>query len=147
VGVLRGWRAPVSARASDQGNRPRTVKTMALVPATIERSSNGTPISGRVALSAYVLTFNEGANLDACLASLYPWAGEIYVVDSYSTDRTLEIAAKYGAHVVQNRFSGHSAQHNWALDHVPFVHEWILSLDADQRVTRELHEELARVLP
>lgn len=119
---------------------------MALVQ-TAEASANGTATPRRVPLSAYILTYNEERNLDACLASLHGWAGEIYVVDSYSTDRTLEIAAKYGARVVQNRFSGHSAQHNWTLANVPFTHDWILSLDADQRVTPELREELARVLP
>src|SRR5438132_8426322 len=106
-------------------------------------SVNGTPSAPKVPVSVFVLTYNEERNLEACLASLSPWAGEILLVDSYSTDRTLEIAARYEARVFQNRFAGHSAQHNWALQHLPFQYEWVLALDADHRGLPELREELA----
>jgi glycosyltransferase involved in cell wall biosynthesis len=100
-----------------------------------------------VPLSVFILTYNEERNLEACLASLSPWAGEVFLVDSYSSDQTLAIAARYGARVFQNRFAGHSAQRNWALENLPLSFEWVLALDADHRVTPELRDELACLLP
>lgn len=108
---------------------------------------NGTPSARKVPVSVFILTYNEERNLEACLASLVPWAGEVFLVDSYSSDGTLDIAARYGARVVQNRFAGYSTQHNWALQNLPFRYDWILSLDADHRVLPELRDELAELLP
>jgi len=93
-------------------------------------------------LSAFVLTRNEELNLGACLESLDGWCTDIHIVDSFSTDRTLEIAARYGAHAHQHAFEGHTKQRAWALRNLPFAHEWVLALDADHRVTEELREEL-----
>lgn len=93
-------------------------------------------------LSAFVLTRNEERNLPACLDSLHGWCPDIHIVDSFSTDGTLEIAARYGAQVHQHGFEGHTKQRTWALQNVPFVHEWVLALDADHRVTEELRAEL-----
>jgi len=98
-------------------------------------------------LSVFVMTYNEERNLAACLESLAPWADEIFVVDSLSTDRTAEIAASYGAKVVPHAFEGHSRQRNWALEHLPFRNPWVLALDADHRVTAELRDELIEKLP
>src|SRR5262245_55519192 len=112
-----------------------------------QHSGNGPPQPDRVALSVFVLTYNEERNLEPCLASLSPWAGEIFLVDSFSKDRTLEIAERYRARVFQNRFLGHSAQRNWALQNLPFRYDWVLALDADHRVTPELCDELARLIP
>jgi glycosyltransferase involved in cell wall biosynthesis len=98
-------------------------------------------------VSVFILTYNEEQNLEACLSSLSPWAGEIFLVDSHSTDGTLAIGERYGVHVIQHRFEGHSAQRNWALKNLSFRHEWILALDADHRVTAELSKELAELLP
>jgi glycosyltransferase involved in cell wall biosynthesis len=107
---------------------------------------NGSLDPDRVPLSVFVLTYNEERNLEDCLASVSPWAGEVFLVDSFSTDRTLEIAERYGARVFQNRFLGHSAQRNWALRNLPFRYDWVLALDADHRATPELSDELARLL-
>jgi glycosyltransferase involved in cell wall biosynthesis len=99
-----------------------------------------------VALSVLVPTLNEEQNLPECLESLR-WADEVFVVDSYSSDRTLEIANSFGAHLVQHPFESYSAQKNWALDTLPFHHEWVLIVDADERVTPELRCEIEHILP
>lgn len=93
-------------------------------------------------LSAFILTFNEEKNLDACLASLRECVDDIYVVDSGSVDRTAEIASGYGCQTVIHAFEGHSRQRNWALRHLPFRHDWVFALDADHRVTPELCAEI-----
>jgi glycosyltransferase involved in cell wall biosynthesis len=93
-------------------------------------------------LTVVVLTFNEESNLPACLASVAELGAQLVVVDSGSTDRTCEVARRHGAAVVQHPFTTHSAQWKWALDHVPIHTPWVLALDADQRVTAELLQEL-----
>jgi glycosyltransferase involved in cell wall biosynthesis len=102
----------------------------------------------RVPISTVILTRDEELNLPACLASLADVVGEIVVVDSGSTDATRAIAARFGARVVEHEFHGHSAQWQWALRELPLRHEWVLGLDADQRLTPELAAELrARFAP
>jgi glycosyltransferase involved in cell wall biosynthesis len=96
-------------------------------------------------ITAIVLTYNEERNLPDCLASLAGWVGEIFVVDSGSDDATPAIAGQHGARIVQHPFETHSRQWTWALAHLPLRHEWVLGLDADQRVTPELRAELARL--
>jgi glycosyltransferase involved in cell wall biosynthesis len=96
-------------------------------------------------VSVLVPTLDEELNLPECLASL-AWADEVFVVDSYSTDRTVEIARAHGAHVVQHHFESYSRQKNWALDALPFRNDWVLIVDADERVTPELRCEIVQVL-
>jgi glycosyltransferase involved in cell wall biosynthesis len=96
----------------------------------------------RIPVSAVVLTFDEELNLAACLASMKELVDEIYVVDSGSTDRTVEIAVAAGARVVTHEFTGHSAQWQWALSELPLRNAWVLGLDADQRLMPELEGEL-----
>lgn len=93
-----------------------------------------------------VLTCNEERNLPACLESVCGWAQEIYVVDSGSTDRTPEIARQYQAHFVHHEFKSHTRQWNWALRSLPLSSDWVLALDADQRLTPELRGEISRQL-
>jgi glycosyltransferase involved in cell wall biosynthesis len=92
-----------------------------------------------------VPTLDEELNLPECLASL-AWADEVVVVDSYSRDRTVEIARAWGADVVQHPFESYSRQKNWALDTLPWRNEWLLIVDADERVTPELAEEIQQVV-
>ena len=99
-----------------------------------------------VPVSVLVPTLDEELNLPECLDSV-AWADEVFVVDSYSHDRTLEIAHGRGAHVVQHPFESYSRQKNWALDTLPFRNEWVLIVDADERVTPELRCEIAAILP
>lgn len=92
-----------------------------------------------------ILTFNEEENLGAALDSVRGWADEVFVVDSYSTDRTVDIALGRAAdhvRVVQHRFDHYSAQWNWALHNLPIRSPWTLKLDADERVTPDFRAEL-----
>ncbi len=98
-------------------------------------------------LSLIVLTYDEEANLRACLESVAGLARDLFVVDSFSTDGTLRVARELGAHVVQRPFVSQADQFNWALDHLPLQTPWILRLDADEYLTPELREELAARLP
>ena len=100
-------------------------------------------MSARV--SVLVPTLNEEQNLPDCLQSV-TWADEVFVVDSFSEDRKLEIALAQGAHVVQHTFESYSRQKNWALDNLPFRNDWVLIVDADERVTPELRCEIERVV-
>jgi glycosyltransferase involved in cell wall biosynthesis len=95
-------------------------------------------------LSLVVLTMNEEDNLEACLESVGDVCGEIFVVDSGSTDRTLEIARGY-ASVTHHQFETHALQWKWALENLPLSNNWVLALDADQRLTPELAAELQRL--
>jgi glycosyltransferase involved in cell wall biosynthesis len=98
-----------------------------------------------VAVSAFILTRNEERNLEDCLKSLAGWCTDIHLVDSYSTDRTLDIARRYGVQIHQHAFEGHTRQRTWALRNLPFQHEWVLALDADHRVLPELRDELRQL--
>jgi glycosyltransferase involved in cell wall biosynthesis len=95
-----------------------------------------------VAVSVIVLTFNEGANLEACLSAVRNWAPEIFVVDSGSTDNTLQIAESHGALIFKHPFESHARQWEWALSNLPLHGDWILGLDADQVVSPELAREI-----
>jgi glycosyltransferase involved in cell wall biosynthesis len=97
-------------------------------------------------LSVIVLAYNEEANLPDCLESLRGLRCALFVVDSGSTDRTVEIAAMHGATVRQHHFENYAAQRNWALDSLPFDTSWVLHLDADERLTPELVDEMNMVL-
>lgn len=98
----------------------------------------------RPRLSAVVTTLNEEKNIRACLESL-AWCDEILVVDSFSTDRTCEIARSFPNVVLHQRtYYGSASQKNWALDRVQY--EWCLILDADERCTPELREEIESLL-
>jgi glycosyltransferase involved in cell wall biosynthesis len=94
-------------------------------------------------VSVCIITRNEEANLPDCLASVR-WAEEIVVVDSRSTDRTREIAAAAGARVIERDFPGHIEQKNFAVDQA--THDWVLCLDADERLTPELTESIRAAL-
>ena len=95
-------------------------------------------------LTAIVPTFNEEANIRDCLASL-SFADEILVVDSFSTDRTVELARSVPkVRVLQHAYEGNGPQCNWAMDQAS--HPWILIVDADERVTQPLASEIEALL-
>ena len=94
-------------------------------------------------VSVIVITLNEASNIDACLASV-AWADDVLVVDSGSTDATVDIARARGARVIQRDWPGYSAQKNFAATEAR--HDWILSVDADERVTPELADEVQRTV-
>lgn len=94
-------------------------------------------------LSVILITRNEILNIRECLASV-SWADEIIVVDSGSTDGTLDVCRELGAKVYQHDWPGFGVQKNRALAYAS--HDWVLSIDADERVTPELRAEIERVL-
>ncbi|MGD0948150.1 MAG: glycosyltransferase family 2 protein [Candidatus Binatia bacterium] len=97
-----------------------------------------------VPVSVMIFTLDEEIHLPRCLDSL-AWCDDVVVVDSFSTDRTESICRERGARFVQHRFEGFALQRNWALDNVPLRHDWVLVLDADERVPPELREELSAI--
>jgi glycosyltransferase involved in cell wall biosynthesis len=98
-------------------------------------------------VSVIVLTFNEERNLRACLSSIVGLTPDIFVVDSGSTDRTLAIAAEFGAQAVMHPFESHARQWQWALSTLPIRSQWVLALDADQALTPELKVSISENLP
>lgn len=96
-------------------------------------------------ISVLILTKNEEQDLPGCLDSV-AWSDDVHVFDSFSTDRTGEIARSRGANFVQRRFDTYSAQRNAALQTLPFRHDWIFLPDADERPTPELVEEMRRAV-
>ena len=98
-------------------------------------------------LSAVILTFNEELHLERALASISGFTKEIFVIDSFSTDRTIEIALAHGAIVLQNKFINQAKQFQWALDNAPISGEWILRLDADEIIESDLATEIVQKLP
>src|SRR5919107_2263298 len=94
-------------------------------------------------ITATIITFNEAENIRAACESV-AWADEILVVDSESTDATREIAAACGARVVTRPWPGFAAQKQFAADAA--AHDWVLSLDADERVSPELRAALEDLL-
>jgi glycosyltransferase involved in cell wall biosynthesis len=97
-------------------------------------------------VSVIVPVRNEARNLPSCLESLARF-GEIYVIDSQSTDDTVAIAQSRGAKVVQFHYAGGwPKKRQWAMDTLPFVYDWILLLDADEILTAELVEEIRRAV-
>lgn len=94
-------------------------------------------------LSVIVITHNEERNIDACLASVR-WADEIVVVDAQSSDRTVEIASKHTPHVHVKPWIGYAEAKNFALSRASS--DWVLWLDADERVTPELAKEIQQVV-
>lgn len=105
-------------------------------------ASLAAPTAAPLPIAAVVLTHNEEANLNACLESVAGWTSSILIVDSGSTDQTRRIADQYGSNFLHHPFESHTRQWRWALDQLPLSDEWVLALDADQRVTPELRDEL-----
>jgi len=97
-------------------------------------------------LSIIILTLNEELNLPECLASIRTLSADIFVIDSGSTDSTRELARASGCHVYEHPFENYAVQRNWALDNLPIKTEWILCLDADERLMPELAAEIVVVL-
>jgi glycosyltransferase involved in cell wall biosynthesis len=93
-------------------------------------------------ISIVILTFNAADTIGATLASAVALSDDVHVVDSGSTDATLEIARSHGAKIVSHPFENYGAQRNWAIDSLPLAHGWELHLDADERISAELAAEL-----
>jgi glycosyltransferase involved in cell wall biosynthesis len=100
----------------------------------------------RVPISILIPIKNEAANLPRCLASI-AWADEVWVVDSHSTDDSAAIAEQHGAKVVSFEFNGTwPKKKNWALETLPFAHEWVFILDADEVLPPEAEAEFRAIV-
>ncbi len=95
--------------------------------------------------SIYILTHNEEIDIAACIESALQ-SDDVVVVDSLSSDRTVEIASRYPVRVVQHRFESHGKQRTWMLKEVPVKHEWVYILEADERMTPELFQECLQTI-
>ena len=93
-----------------------------------------------------ILTLNEEVNLPGCLRSIRGFAKRVVVVDSGSTDRTIEIARRMGADVYEHPFENYARQFNWAIDHTEITTKWTFRLDADERLTGKLMKELSHIM-
>ncbi len=102
-------------------------------------------MNGALTISAIILTYNEERHIRECLESV-TWCDEIWVVDSFSTDRTLEISREYTDSIVQHPFEDFAKQRNWALDNLPLTGEWVLFVDADESVPEGLAQEIQQRL-
>ena len=98
-------------------------------------------------ISAIVLTYNEEIHIRRCLENALRVVRDVYVIDSFSKDRTVEIAKNCGAIVLQHEYVNQSQQFQWALDNCGIKTEWTLRMDADEYLTEELIEELSVKLP
>lgn len=96
----------------------------------------------RMPVSVIVLTCNEAANIERCLESIQSWAGELWVVDSGSTDGTLEKAAMFTQKIVSHPFENYAIQRNWAQESLDLAYPWVFHLDADEAVSPRLQREL-----
>jgi glycosyltransferase involved in cell wall biosynthesis len=94
-------------------------------------------------ISAYILSYNEAEKIEAAVSSVL-WADEVVVIDSFSVDRTAEIATSLGARVVEVPFNGFGELRNRAID--ACKHDWIFSLDADERCTEEVRDEILALM-
>jgi glycosyltransferase involved in cell wall biosynthesis len=101
----------------------------------------------KLPLSVIILTYNEEIHLERLLKNIADWADEILIVDSYSTDRTVEIVKSFGANVYQNKWINYATQFNWALQNLDIKNEWVVRLDADEYLTEELKKEISERLP
>lgn len=94
-----------------------------------------------MSISIFILTLNEETNIRECLESV-SWANDVVVLDSFSSDETVSIAESMGARVIQRKFDNWAAHQNWAMANIDFKHPWVFYLDADERMTPELAEEI-----
>lgn len=100
-----------------------------------------------ISLTVIILTFNEEKHISRAIASLRPVAQRIVIIDSFSTDRTVEIASSEGADVLQNPWLNYATQFQWGLDHAQITTDWVMRMDADEYIFPELAEELVERLP
>src|SRR5215471_8237439 len=99
-----------------------------------------------MSLAVIILTRDEEKNLPFALESLSGTGAKVFVVDSGSTDRTCEIARDRGCNVVSHPFETHARQLNWAIDNLPLDGDWVMRLDADERLSEALRDELVHKL-
>jgi glycosyltransferase involved in cell wall biosynthesis len=98
-------------------------------------------------ITAIILTYNEEKHIERCIQSIKRYSDNIYIIDSYSTDNTIQLCKSLNVNILQNKFINQSKQFAWALDNIDFKTEWILRLDADEYFEDSLIIEIKNRLP
>jgi glycosyltransferase involved in cell wall biosynthesis len=98
-------------------------------------------------IAVVILAFNESIHLPRALDTIRPCAREIFIIDSYSTDNTVDLAKTGGAVVLQHPFQNYARQFEWALENAPITADWVMRLDADEIIEADLAEEIIAKLP
>lgn len=111
-----------------------------------ETMNSYTKLKNKFTITVVILTKNEEKNIQKCITSVKQIAHRILVVDSGSEDKTVELARELGAETVYHDWKGHAAQFNWALDSCNIDTEWVLRLDADEMISKELADEIQEKL-
>jgi glycosyltransferase involved in cell wall biosynthesis len=94
-------------------------------------------------ISVVILTYNEELHIERCIKSLLPVVKEIFIIDSFSTDKTVKIAESLGAKVYQNPWINYALQFQWGLDNCPIETEWVMRMDSDEYILPELQNEIS----
>lgn len=130
-------------------SRPATAAAKSTRQSTLQiarRPDSPSFVEGpKAPVSVLILTLNEQVNIADCLASC-TWCDDVHVLDSGSTDHTVDIARAMGAHVHTHPFESFGKQRNWAIDNIDMKHEWVFHLDADERFTPELVRTMRDVI-
>lgn len=99
-------------------------------------------------ISAIILVYNEEIHIRRCLENLSGFVKQVFIIDCFSQDKTVEIASGFdNVTVLQNKWVNHAVQFNWALDNAPIMTKWVMRLDADEYLTEELKREMEERLP
>ncbi len=98
-------------------------------------------------VAVIILTRDEALHIERALASVAPFASQVFVIDSGSTDGTVGLAEAHGATVLHHPWSNYARQFQWALDHAPITSDWVMRLDADEVVEADLAHEILDRLP
>lgn len=99
----------------------------------------------KISVSVVILTYNEERNISQALNSVCGWA-QVFILDSLSKDRTIEIAKRFDCVVFEHPFENYAKQRNFALDHLPIQTEWVLFLDADEWLPADIKEEISNLI-
>ncbi len=105
------------------------------------------PAASKPSVTAVILAFNEAIHIERCITRVWPAVQRIVVIDSFSTDETVEIARRCGAEVLQRAWKNHADQFQWALDTVQFDTDWIMRIDCDEYLEDGLIDEIRTRLP
>ncbi|MEC7860782.1 MAG: glycosyltransferase family 2 protein [Pseudomonadota bacterium] len=98
--------------------------------------------AGNIPIAVVLITLNEEHNLEGVLDNVKDWAQEVFIVDSFSQDRTVDIALDHGVHIIQRKFRGFGDQWNYALNELPITAKWTMKLDPDERLSDEIKKNI-----
>jgi glycosyltransferase involved in cell wall biosynthesis len=115
-------------------------------PAEVAPASVAQDPAALLPVSVLLLTYNEETGIETCLRNVCSFAADVVVLDSFSTDRTLEICRRYPCRIIQHEFLNFSEQRNWALQNIDWKYDWLLTVDADETFPEALIKEIGQAL-